>query len=242
MFVTIHSLSIQGLYNKAPLTQHYSPSVSGLVARLLTTDPELRPSARAILKSLILLNESVSVHNLDTLQVDDVSVSLDKLALEENPGQADSGNGDRFDKKWKIHHSFLSLFLISIDIIASHRMISFICRFLLIGLVARLLTTEPERPSARESLENQTIHDELISVTLGPNTPASNLDTKPSDVSVSPDKPALEEALEGPAENHDSGDKDRIGKQVERSVRHGAKNLERSIRHKLKKKKRKNSD
>ena len=73
--------------------------MSGLVARLLTTDPELRPSASAILKSLILLNESVSVHNLDTLQVDDVSVSLDKLALEENPGQADSGNGDRFDKK-----------------------------------------------------------------------------------------------------------------------------------------------
>ena len=107
--------------------------------------------------------------------------------------------------------------------------------------MATLLTTEPERPSARESLENQTIHDESISVILGPNTP-SNLDTKPSDVPVSPDKPALEEAPEGPEENHDSGDKDRIGKHVERSVRHGAKNLERSIRHKLKKKKRKNSD
>ena len=98
--MTINTFLIQGLYDKAPLEQHYSPSVSGLVARLLTTDPELRPSASAILKSLILLNESVSVHNLDTLQVDDdVSVSLDKLALEENPGQVDSGNGDRFDKK-----------------------------------------------------------------------------------------------------------------------------------------------
>ena len=107
--------------------------------------------------------------------------------------------------------------------------------------MARLLTTEPT-PSDRESLENQSIHDEPISVTLEPNAALSNLETKPSDVFVSLDKPALEEAPEGPLETHDSGDKDRIGKELERSVRHGAKNLERSIRHKLKKKKRKNSD
>ncbi len=42
----------QGVYEKAPLEQHYSPSVSGLVARLLVTDPERRPSAREILESL----------------------------------------------------------------------------------------------------------------------------------------------------------------------------------------------
>ena len=41
---------IQGLYDKAPLEQHYSFSVSGLVSRLLVTDPERRPSAREILE------------------------------------------------------------------------------------------------------------------------------------------------------------------------------------------------
>ena len=95
--MTIDTFHIQGLYNKAPLEQHYSPSVSGLVGRLLTTDPEKRPSAREILESLTLLDESVgviAVHNLDTQQDDDMSV-------EENPGQSDSGNGDRFDKEIK---------------------------------------------------------------------------------------------------------------------------------------------
>ena len=96
------------------------------------------------------------------------------------------------------------------------------------GLVARLLTTDPEkRPSAREILESLTIQNDSVSVTPEHNV-LPNLDTQQAVVSVSLDKPAQEEAPEVPAENNDSSNKDRIGKKVERSVRHWAK------KHKLK--------
>ena len=103
------------------------------------------------------------------------------------------------------------------------------------GLVARILVTDPERrPSAREIQENLTIQNESNSVTPGPNA-LSNPDTEPTDDSVSLDKPALDEAAEGLSENLVSGKEDRKSKQVERSVRHWAKDRERGIRHKIKK-------
>ena len=45
------------MYDKAPLEQHYSSSVTELVATLLITDPEKRPSASEILTSLTVQEE-----------------------------------------------------------------------------------------------------------------------------------------------------------------------------------------
>ena len=61
MFVTLNTLISQGLYDKAPLEQHYSSSVSRLVARLLIPDPERRPSAREVLEILTVQEKPVSV-------------------------------------------------------------------------------------------------------------------------------------------------------------------------------------
>ena len=56
----VNAFLIQGLYDKTPLEQQYSPSVSEIVARLLTTDPEMRPSAKEILESLTVQEEPVN--------------------------------------------------------------------------------------------------------------------------------------------------------------------------------------
>ena len=54
---------VQGLYDRTPLEQQYSPLVSELVARLLTTDPERRPSAREILENLTAHEDSLSAQD-----------------------------------------------------------------------------------------------------------------------------------------------------------------------------------
>ena len=55
--MTIYIFVSQGQYYKAALEQHYSSSVSELVARLLVTDPERRPSASEVLENLTVQKE-----------------------------------------------------------------------------------------------------------------------------------------------------------------------------------------
>ena len=69
------------MYDKAPLEQHYSPSVSELVARLLITDPERRPSAREILEILTAQEDPITVNQTENKALSSLDKSLGNISL-----------------------------------------------------------------------------------------------------------------------------------------------------------------
>ena len=82
--MTVDTFPNQGLYNKAPLEQYYSPSVSVLVARLLTTDPERRPSAREILEIITILEVPDSVTPTENKALSNLTEDLTNVSLNTN--------------------------------------------------------------------------------------------------------------------------------------------------------------
>ena len=95
--MTINSL-IQGLYDKAPLEQHFSPSVSELVTRLLITDPERRPSAKEVLDILTVQEESVFVTAPENKALSSSNKNLSQYTLLVTSGSASSENpGDNLN-------------------------------------------------------------------------------------------------------------------------------------------------
>ena len=82
--MTITTFLVQGLYNKEPLTSHYSSSVSGLVSRLLTTDPERRPSAREILEIITILEVPDSVTPTENKALSNLTEDLTNVSLNTN--------------------------------------------------------------------------------------------------------------------------------------------------------------
>ena len=69
------------MYDKAPLEQHYSSSVSRLVNRLLITDPEKRPSAGEILESLAVQEDPITVNQTENNALSELDKSLENISL-----------------------------------------------------------------------------------------------------------------------------------------------------------------